>query len=188
MTKHLFACAALAFCSFISTAAAQGGGFAIKALNLALPKTPDFQVNGSEVKRFTQGTWIELEVEFASTAPATPELAFKYYLVVNGQCLTGDVTHVNVLAGQSLFSVMYVAPRTIAALLKGQPFSTSSVQNAAVQIIKPGAPQPLAERMLKPGPPFYRTMQQVPGMMVPKSETPFANLWWDRYEVVKPMR
>jgi hypothetical protein len=26
----------------------------------------------------------------------------------------------------------------------------------------------------------------VTGMLVPKSETPFQVLWWDRYEAVKP--
>lgn len=188
MMKSLFACAALAFCALTSSTYAQGAAYAIKAINVSLPKTPDFTVTNPESKRFTPGTWVEIEVEFSSAPVLSPELEFKYYLLVGGQCLTGDITHVNVPAGQSLFSVMYVAPRTMTALLKGQPLSAASVQNAAVQIMKPGAPQPLAERMLKPGAPFFRTMQQVPGMMLTKAETPFAMLAWDRYEATKPAR
>lgn len=185
MTKHLLACAALVFCTFVSSLHAQGGaGFAIKNINVGTPKSPE--IPGAELKRYTAGTWVELEVEFSSAAVLTPEVEFKYFLLLGGQLLTGDITHVNVPAGQSLFSVLYVSPRTLTTLMRGQPFSPAAIQNVAVQIVKPGAPQPLAEKMLKPGPAFYRTMQQVPGMLVTKSETPFASFWWDRYEATKP--
>ncbi len=184
MIKHLIACAALVLCSLVSTSFGQVGGFAIKSINVGTPKSPE--IPGADIKRYTPGTWIELEVEFSSNQVLTPELEFKYYLLLGGQCLTGDITHVNVPAGQSLFSVMYVPPRTVGTLLKGQPFSPAAIQNVAVQIMKPGAPQPLAEKVLKPGPLFYRTMQQVPGMLVTKAETPFAHFWWDRYESIKP--
>ena len=58
-------------------------------------------------------------------------------------------------------------------------------QNIAVQIVRPGVSQPLAEKQLKPGPPFYTTLQQVPGLVLNKSQTPFAFLYWDRYEAIK---
>lgn len=187
MMKPLIACAALVLCSLVSPSFGQGaGGFAVKAINLGTPKSPE--IPGADLKRYTAGTWIELEVEFSSAAAMTPELQFRYFVLMGGQLFVGDVTHANVPAGASLFSVMYMAPRTVTTLLKGQPFTPAAIQNVAVQILKPGAPQPLAERMLKPGPPFYRTMQQTPGMLVTKAETPFAAFWWDRYEAVKPGR
>ncbi len=102
--------------------------------------------------------------------------------------LTGEVTHVDVPAGQSLFSVMYVAPRTLATYLKGQPLNNATVQNIAVQILRPGITQPLAEKQLKPGQPFYTTLQQIPGLVLNKSQTPFASLYWDRYEAIKNAR
>ena len=56
------------------------------------------------------------------------------------------------------------------------------VENIKIEIKKSG--QLLAEKSLanKPIP----NVQQMPGLLVPKSETPFQVLWWDRYEAVKP--
>ena len=187
MIKHLIACAALVICPLVSSSFAQGvGGFVIKNINIGTPKSPE--IPGAEIKRTTPGTWIEIEVEFSAAPVLTPELQFKYYVLLGGQLLTGEITHVNVPAGANLYSVMYMSPRTVSTLLKGAPFNPALITNVAVQITKPGAPQPLAEKILKPGPAFFRTMQQVPGMLTPKSETPFAAYWWDRYEAVKPAR
>ena len=161
------------------------GSYTIKAINPNLPKTPEYQTNTGEQKRYTLGTWLEIEVEFASAVPVTPELQFKYYVVIGNQLLVGTVTHVHVPAGQSLFSVMYVAPRTLTTLLKGQAITAATLQNVDVQILKPGVAAPLAEKMLKPGPAFYNTMQQVNGLVLNKAETPFAPLYWDRYEAIK---
>ena len=166
-----------------------GGGnaqFVIKTINVDTPTTPEFTtISGvTQSKRYTLGKWLEIEVEFSCTA-RTPEINFKYFVVLGGQMLTGDETLVDVPAGQSLFTVMYVAPRTITTLLKGQPLTTSNVTNIAVQILRPGINAPAATKLLKDGPPFYNTFQQVPGFVLAKPNTPFAFLWWDRYEQVK---
>ena len=100
--------------------------------------------------------------------------------------LTGEETLVDVPAGQSLFTVMYGAPRTVATLLRGAPLTATSVTNVAVEILRPGVNAPAAVHTLKPSGPFYNTMQQVPGLVLAKPNTPFANLWWDRYQDVKP--
>ncbi len=168
--------------------AAGNGTFEIKAINVSTPNTPEFTTVAGETqtKRYTLGKWIEIEAEFASSARAA-EVEFKFFVVLGGQMLTGDETLVDVPAGQSLFTVMYVAPRTISTLLKGQPLNTGSITNVAVQILRQGINTPVAIRLLKPAPaPFYNTLQQVPGLVLIKPNTPFANLWWDRYEQVRP--
>ncbi len=168
--------------------AAGNGTFVIKGINVTTPNTPEFQTVAQETqsKRFTLGKWIEIEVEFSSTAHSQ-EVNFKYFVVIGGQMLTGEETLVDVPAGQSLFTVMYVAPRTVATLLKGQPLNTGSVTNVAVQILRSGVNAPVAIKLLKEASgPFYNTMQQVPNLVLLKQNTPFANLWWDRYEQVRP--
>ena len=40
--------------------------------------------------------------------------------------------------------------------------------------------------MLHDGPPFYNTLQQIPGFVLTKAQTPYAPLYWDRYEQIKP--
>ena len=61
--------------------------------------------------------WLEVEVEFTSTPEFTDELTFKYYILVNGKLLTGEVTHMNVTAGRDNRSVMYVPPKALARLM-----------------------------------------------------------------------
>lgn len=169
------------------TARAQaGGGFVIKNINPTDNTTPDFQVQNAKVKQFQPGKWLEIEVEFSAPPPGAPELQFKYFVLMGGQLLTGEVTHVNVLPGQTLYSVMYVAPRSIIQLLKGQPFTVNSVVNAEVQILKPGVGAPLAVKLLKPGQQLSTSnLPQVPGLLLNKSETPYAPLYYDRYEAIK---
>ena len=162
------------------------GGFVIKNITPQDNTTPDFQVSNVKAKPFQPGKWLEVEVEFSAPPPGAPELQFKYFVLIGGQLLTGEVTHVNVLPGQSLFSVMYVAPRSLIQILKGQPFTVSSVVNAEVQILKPGVGAPLASKQLKPGPPLSGSnLPQVAGLLLKKNETPFAPLFYDRYEAIK---
>lgn len=168
--------------------AATNGTFAIRAINVAFPKTPEFQTVGGETqaKRYTLGTWMEIEVEFSSSAPAA-EVAFHYSVAIAGKLLVGDQTIQDVPAGQSLYTVVYVAPRTLTTMLKGTPVTVNALQNAQVLIQRPGVAAPLASKLQKEGgAAFFQQAQQIPGFVLNKAQTPFANLWWDRYETVKP--
>lgn len=167
---------------------ATNGTFVVKSINVAFPKTPEFTTVGGETqaKRYTLGTWMEIEVEFSSSAPAA-EVAFHYNVAIAGKLLVGDQTLQDVPAGQSLFTVMYIAPRTLTSMLKGAPVTTNVLQNAQVLIQRPGVAAPLGMKFLKEGGAnFFAQAQQIPNFVLSKSQTPFANLWWDRYETVKP--
>lgn len=204
MKKPLFA--SLAFAGLLLSAAAplraqQTGGnlllgtngpgqsagtFAIRTITLSTPKTPEYntQANDSQTKRYTLGTWLQVDVEFSSTAHAA-EVGLHYSILINGTNLVADQTLVDVNPGQSLFTTVFVAPRTLTTLLRGQPLTPNAVQNIDVQILRPGVTMPLANKMLKDGPAFYQTAPQVPGFVLNKSQTPFAPLWYDHYEVIK---
>ena len=162
------------------------GAFAINAINVSTPKTPEYntQAGDATTKKYTLGSWLEMEVDFASGARA-PEVTLHYSVLIAGTMLVGDQTLVDVPAGRNLFTIAFVAPKTLATLLRGQPLTANAVQNIDVQILRPGVSQPLANKMLKDGPAFYTTMQQVPGFVLNKSQTPYAPLWYDRYETVK---
>jgi len=123
-------------------------------------------------------------VEFAAAPEFTDELTFKYFILINGKLLTGEVTHVGVQAGRENRSVMYVAPRTLARLLGNKPVTVNAVQNIAVQIVQQGAVK--HELTLQRAPVnWYATIPAVPGFVLNKNETPFAPLYWDRYEPIK---
>ena len=160
--------------------------FAITAITLSAPKTPEYntQANDSQTKKYTLGTWLQVDVEFVSVVRA-PEINFHYNILIGGALLVGDQTLVDVNPGRSLFTTVFVSPRTILTLLRGQPFTSNAVQNIDVQILRTGVAQPLANKQLREGAPFYTTMQQVPGFVLNKAQTPFAPLWYDHYEAIK---
>src|SRR5205085_2661782 len=83
--------------------------------------------------------WLEVEVTFESNVEWIDELTFKYYILIGGKCLTGEVTHVNIPKGRDLHSVMYVSPRTLARVLNGRQLTGASIENVGVQILKQGA-------------------------------------------------
>ena len=172
----------------LAASAQQAGDFLIKRVAPAVIRTPEYTFNG-DPRRFTQSQWLEVETEFSARPEATPELTFRYYILFAGTLLTGEVTHVNIPAGQSLFSVMYVAPRTLTRFLGGRPLTSNAIENIAVQIMRPGVAQPLAEFVLKPGPrgaaPGGAPHHPTPPDERHKDETPFAPLYWDRYEAIK---
>ncbi len=170
-----------------STGPGQSNGpFAINSINVSTPKTPEYntQAGDATTKKYLLGSWLEVEVDFASGAPAS-EVTFHYSILIGGRMLVGDQTLVEVPAGRNLFTVVFVSPRTLTTLLKGAPLTPNAVQNIDVQILRPGVSQPIANKMLKEGQPFYTTMQQIPGFVLNKGQTPFAMLWYDHYEVLK---
>ena len=107
-------------------------------------------------------------------------MKFKYTVLIEKTLLDGEVTHINIPAGREHYSVMYVPPRTLLKYTGGRPLTAAAIGNIWVTIERQG--QKLAEGSLKPSP-----MPNFPHQAGPlnKAETPFAPLFFDRYEAVK---
>ncbi len=174
----------LLFLGSTGAALAQRGDYSITRISPEVVRTPDFGM--SDKRTPDPGRWLEVEVQFQARPVSTDELQFKYYILFAGKLLAGDVTHVDVPAGRELYSVVYVSPRTIMRLLDNRPLTGAEVQNVGVQILNKG--QVVAEKSFKfaQNREWWQTMQQTTGMVLNKSETPFAPLYWDRYEALKP--
>lgn len=147
----------------------------------SVQKTPEYTTVGGQQKRFKNQEWLEVEVEFTTKAELIDELTFKYFILLNGKLLVGDVTHVNIPKGREHYSVAYVSPRTIDRFMGGKPLNTAAIENIRVEVSKQG--QVLSEKSLKPG--ATPNVAQVTGFVLNKTQTPFAPLWWDRYEAIK---
>ena len=159
--------------------------FQIARITKNLITTPQYTYTGAQQFQANQREqWLEVEVEFAAAPEFTDELTFKYYVLFNGKLLTGEVSHSSVAAGRTNRSVMYVSPRTIARLMGNKPMLPTTVQNVAVQIVQQGAVKDELS-LTRAQPQWYAAMPQVPGLMLNKNETPFAPLYWDRYEQIK---
>src|SRR6266487_5111140 len=159
--------------------------FQITKIAKNLISTPQFAYTGGEQHPTNQrNRWLEVEVEFAAAPELTDELTFKYYILFNGNLLTGEVTHVNIPAGRENRSVMYVPPRTLARFANNRPIAENSCQHVAVQIVQQGTVK--AEASLNRAPPqWYAALPQVSGFVLNKDQTPFAPIYWDRYPQIK---
>ena len=160
--------------------------FQITKITKNLITTPQFTYTGAQQYAADQrDRWLEVEVTFASAPEFADELTFKYFILINGKLLTGEVTHTNIAAGRDNHSVMYVSPHTLARLMGNRAVAITAVQNVAVQIVQQGAVK--SELSLdRAAPQWFSAMPQVAGFVLNKNETPFAPLYWDRYEQIKP--
>ena len=159
--------------------------FQINKISRNLITPPQYTYTGAQQYQTNQrDRWLEVEVEFGATPEFTDELTFKYFILLNGKLLTGEVMHTNVAAGRDNHSVMYVSPRTLLRLMGNKPVAPTSVQNIAVQIVQQGAIK--SELSLdRVQPQWFAAIPQVAGVVLNKNETPFAPLYWDRYEQIK---
>ncbi|PZR73539.1 MAG: hypothetical protein DLM73_10435 [Chthoniobacterales bacterium] len=159
--------------------------FQLTKITKNLISTPQFTYTGAQQYQTNQqNRWLEVEVEFTATPEFTDELTFKYFILINGKLLTGEVTHVNVPAGRENRSVMYVSPRTLARFLGKSVVTLNAIQNIAVQIVQQGAIKDEQSLQRTPGQ-WYAGLPHVAGFVLNKNETPFAPLYWDRYEQIK---
>jgi len=178
--------------AFVSEGFSQGPAaanqFQLTKITKNFITSPQFQYTGAQQYIANQrDRWLEVEVEFASSAPFTDELTLKYYILINGKILTGEVTHMNIVGGKENRSVMYVPPGAIARVMENRPVSPTAVQNIAIQIIQGGTVKD-ENNLVRSAPEWYKTLPALPGLVLNKNETPFAPLYWDRYAQIKPTR
>lgn len=170
-----------------STAAAQtrSAEFQLTKITKNLVSTPQFAYSGAQQYQTNQrDRWLEVEVEFAAAPEFTDELTFKYFILLNAKLLTGEVTHVNIGAGHENRSVMYVSPRTLARFMGNRAVTANAIENIAVQITLKGAIQDELSLNRTRGQ-WYAGLPSLSGLVLNKNETPFAPLYWDRYEQIK---
>ncbi len=178
----------VALLSVALTAAAQvpvsPASIKVGKVEVAAPTTPEFQISGGQNKRYRLGKWLELEVGYETEAEEIDELTFKYTVLLERKLLTGEVTYMNILKAKDHFAVMYVSPKSIEKLTGGKALTGSSIENVWVEVSRQG--QVLGRASQKPG--AVPNLPQVPGMVLTKDKTPFASLYFDRYEAMKPGR
>ena len=176
---------AVLFLSVTAAAQTRAADFQLTKITKNLVSTPQFTYTGAQQYPTNQrDRWLEVEVEFAATPDFTDELTFKYFILINGKLLTGEVTHVNVAAGRTNHSVMYVSPRALARFVGNGGVTPNAIQNVAVQIAQKGAIKDELSFNRTPGQ-WYAGLPAVTGFVLNKNETPFAALYWDRYEQIK---
>ncbi len=164
-----------------------GSEFQVTKISRNLISTPQYSYRGAEQFGANQEErWLEVEAEFTSTPGFTDELMLKYFILFGGKVLLGEVTHVNVPGGRENRSVMYVSPRALARFAGNRAVELNAVQNVAVQIVKEGVVKDELS-LVRAQPQWFARVAQIPGFVLNKNETPFAPLYWDRYQQIKAL-
>ena len=125
-----------------------------------------------------------MEAEFAAAPAFTDELTVRYYILFNGNMFTGEVTHVNVPGGRERRSVIYMPPHVLDRYAGTRPLTPNSVSNVAVQIVQQGVVKDELS-LARAAAQWYAAVTPISGLLLNKNETPFAPLYWDRYEQIK---
>src|SRR5438552_14309700 len=137
--KRTILISAIIVSASVATAMAQPRGavdFQLLKISTNFISSPQFTYSGAEQFQADQRErWLEVEVTFACAPEFTDELTLKYFILVNGKLLTGEVTHVNIPAGRDNRSVMYVTPKTLQRLMLGRTVTNNALQNAAVKLM-----------------------------------------------------
>ena len=179
----LFAIAAFGFHAF-AQAPAGPGSVKLGKVQPAVVKTPEFNLTSGPQKRSKSADWLEIEVEY-ETKVDIDELTFKYTLQIEGKLLDGEVTYVAVAKDKEHFAVMYVSPKAIKQLTGGKALTASSIEDVWVDVLRQG--QKLDQTAsFKTGTP--KNVAHVNGFVLRKDQTPFAPLFYDRYEEIKSAR
>lgn len=177
----------LATCALALTASAQNqvpvtpAAIKLEKVSPAVVKTPEFQITGGQNKRYTLGQWLEMEVEYETKLEMIDELTFTYKVLLNGKMLSGDMTYVEIPKGREHYAVAYVAPRTLENLMQNKPLTGAAIQGIWVDVSHQG--QVLGQAsMTHTAAPSLPLLQN---LILRKDQTPFASLYWDRYEALK---
>ncbi|MCX8496661.1 MAG: hypothetical protein ORN51_10805 [Akkermansiaceae bacterium] len=164
--------------------------------------SPEF--SGGKQKPFKPKDWLEIEAKLKislSPEPASKtceRLTVKWYIAVKNPekpstrlLLTKEVNHVNVPLNEDIYSSVYLSPASIKRLTGFDRAGKGAVEYVGYEVLVNGEKR--FEETSKGSVGWWNTAsdkisrnESVP--LLAKSETPFANMWWDRYAEVSVER
>mgnify|MGYP000157908483 CR=1 FL=1 len=196
--------AATAFIAAASMGSAFGQAAKVIGEKPAFDDLPSPEFSGGKQKSFKPGDWLELEAKLKiSLSPEPPsktcdKVTIKWYVAVKNPdkpgtflLLTKDVDHVNVPLEQEVYGSVYLSPASIKRLTGSDKGGKGAVEFVGYEVLVNGEKKVEETNKGKPG--WWNTASDkisrtdtVP--LLTKPETPFSNMWWDRYAEVSSER
>jgi len=172
-----------------AAAAAQssgGVGVTVKLLEITKVRTPDFSYSSSTTEaNIIPGEWAKMLVRFDTDADWTDQVEMRFYIVVKNSktaaytMLTGTYVYSDIPKGRNHMVAVYLRPRTMDRY-------GNIVEQVAVEVYSKGdvvssGSFPVSNK------PWWRTatVRSVEGYVLDRSQTPFANIAGDNYELPK---
>lgn len=153
---------------------------------------------GDSKNGFKPKEWLEIEASIKVDMRPEPRsktadrILVKWYVAVENPdkkgtylLLTKDITHVNIPLGDKVFSSVYLSPSSVRRLTGGDRAGKSMVYMVGYEVLVNDVKR--AEQSSSKGSPGWWNIpsnkisrsEVVP--LLDKSESAFAQMWWDRY-------
>lgn len=158
-------------------------GIAIRKVEMTKVKTPDYSSSINEAIT-TLGDWTKVLVRFDTEADWTDQLEMRFYIVVKNPktaaytMFTGTYVYSDIPKGRGHQAAVFLRPRTIERY--------GAAERSAVEIYSKGE-LIAAGSFPDDNKPWWRTatVRSVEGYVIERSQTPFANIASDNYEIPK---
>jgi hypothetical protein len=159
-------------------------------------QSPEFGGAGAR-KAFKPRNWLEVEAKFQVAMKPEPaskmaeRVLVKWYVAVKNPekagtflLLSKEVQHANVPLSQDVYSSVYLSPASLQRLTGSDRAGKNAVEYVGYEILVNGT---VVGEETSGGPAgWWKTASEkisrsesVP--LLNKSQTPFSNMWWDRY-------
>jgi hypothetical protein len=203
--RHLLTVAAFTLITSVSSGVAHAQAAKVTADKATFDDLTSPEFAGGKQKSFKPKDWLEIETKIKTSMAPEPKsktcdrLTVKWYVAVKNPekpntmlLLTRDVEHVNIPLEEDVYVSVYLSPASLKRLTGSDRGGKSAVEAVGYEILINGVKVAEDTTKFKVG--WWNAASDkisrsdaVP--LLNKTETPFANSWWDRYaEVSDPRR
>ncbi len=145
--------------------------------------TPEYKLLTGQVMS-QKRNWFQVVVDYETAPEWMDDLTFTYYIVTEGKTagskftlFRGDVTYVNIAKGRHR-SDMYLHPSTLERY--------GVVQRVGVVISSQGRVLAMDSLPASGSPRWWEKLTPLDGFVLNRMQTPFAMIYFDDYEAIKP--
>ncbi|MCU0748194.1 MAG: hypothetical protein MUF13_01470 [Akkermansiaceae bacterium] len=200
LLKKSLSFTASAIIAGLSIGSALGQAAKVVGEKPAFDDLPSPEFSGGKQKAFKPKDWLEIETKLRISLAPEPKsktcekLTVKWYIAVknpekNGSMLllTKDIEHVNVPLEEDIFCSVYLSPASIKRLTGSDKGGKNAVAAVGYEVLINGEKVASETDKFKVG--WWNAASDkisrsdsVP--LLNKFQTPFSNMWWDRYAEV----
>jgi len=188
----------------LSLGTAFGQAFKVTGESPEFDDIPSPQFAGVKNKSFKPLDWLEIEAKLniqMSPMPVTKicdKLTIKWYIAVKNPekprtflLFTKDIEHVNVPLGEDIYGSVYLSPASLRRITGSDSGGKGAVEYVGYEVMVNGKSEASGTNKGKVGwwnIPSESISRSEVVPLLNKSETPFRDMWWDRYPEISVER
>lgn len=190
--------AASALIAALSISSAHGQASKVVGEKPLFDDLPSPEFSGGKQKSFKPKDWLEIEASLKISLAPEPKsktcekITVKWYIAVKNpekagamMLLTKDIEYVNIPLDEPIFCSVYLSPASIKTLTGSDKGGKGAVEYVGYEVLVNGEKKVEETSKGKAGwwtSPNLSRADSPP--LLKKSDTPFSNMWWDRYAEV----